>query len=357
MDQQPLPFYSLEGLWMCSGHLWGQFRFWSGLTPACPFSKIHNCPQYPQPQMWNASFIQIFRMQRASHTSCGDLIHFLLHSPPSVTQLVLSFGFGHSCLPAALQRLVSAQTRGEEQQLVRSSLAHSGWGEGHTQLTCWGCAGNAFIAGETAEEGATAWGRACALQGISSRAQIPRWRQAAQSSREGVDSGLCPLTAWWKWGSCHVRLLGQSAAHPPLELVKACPAVWVHGITGVLTSLPFSSMHPADAPISLASLGFPWTPAAVLRPQTVVMAVLSLGSFNSSPLLEGPSTQSSPGSWPLNPEAQHPAPTHLRGHADKHLRLRGAVGTDLCAKFSPLCPLYTILPHSLLRFWSFPHPH
>lgn len=36
---------------------------------------------------------------------------------------------------------------------------------------------------------------------------------------------------------------------------------------------------------------FPWTPAAVLRPQTVVTAVLSLGSFNSSPL---------PGVWPLN---------------------------------------------------------
>ena len=43
----------------------------------------------------------------------------------------------------------------------------------------------------------------------------------------------------------------------------------------------------------------------------------------------------------LKPGHQHLGPTHFDGHGDKHFRLRGLVGTNLCVEFSLLCPLHT----------------
>lgn len=85
---------------MCTGHL-GQIRFWSGLTPACTVFQVHNCPQYPRPQMWE-------RIVYSGIPGAGLPIPGVkteLTAPasfPLVTQPALGFGSGpplFACCP------------------------------------------------------------------------------------------------------------------------------------------------------------------------------------------------------------------------------------------------------------------
>ena len=194
IDLQLRPFSSLErsldGQWA----LWGQFRFWSGLTPACPF--FQNPQLSPISTASNVGTHYLFRYSgcRASHTSCGDSIHcsciLFLWSHSWCSALVLA----HLCLHAALQRLVfHPDKRGE--------------GGSRLGLTCPLRLGRGTNAADTLgmcreclhrkglREGATAWGRACTLQGNQPQGTAPLVMPGGTGSWEGVDSGLCPLSA------------------------------------------------------------------------------------------------------------------------------------------------------------------
>lgn len=210
---------------MCSGHLWGQFRFWSGLTPACPF--FQNPQLSPISTASNVGTHHLFRYSgcRVSHTSCGDLIHcsciLLLRSHSWCSALVLA----HRCLHAALQHLVSRpDKRGE--------------GGSWLGLTCPLRLGRGTYAADT-----LGMGRECLHrkrpprrcyspgQGLCSpRESAPGHRSLSDARQHRLPgrSGQWPVPAHSlvEVGQLSCPPPGSELRlTPPLELVKACPAV------------------------------------------------------------------------------------------------------------------------------------
>lgn len=218
MDQQLLPFYSLERSLVCSGHLWGQFRFWSGLTPSTLFPKSTIVPSIHSLKCGNASFIQIFWMQ-------GFLQLWRFNS---LLPAFSSFGPHSSCSALVWPPLFACcppasgfpQTRRGGGSWL--GLAHSGWGEGHTQLTCWGCAGNAFIGGPLRR--CWPWGRACALQGN----QLQGHRSSLTPGSTGSWEGWTVACARSQPGGsgaavCPPPLRSEAPAQPSSRSLAGCP--------------------------------------------------------------------------------------------------------------------------------------
>lgn len=174
MDQQPLPFYSLERSldvqWTLVGPV--QILVWPySSLPFFPKSTI--VPSIHSLKCGNASFIQIFRMQGFPY-QLWRFNSLLLHSPPSVTQLVLSFGFGpplFACCPSA-SGFPPRQERGRR-QLVRAHLPTQA-GERDIRSKHVRDVQGMPSSGEAAEKVLQPGVGPALSRGISSRAQIPR---------------------------------------------------------------------------------------------------------------------------------------------------------------------------------------
>ena len=104
----------LLGLWTCYGHCGASSDSDLALLLRVLVSKVHSCPQSPQPQLWEHSFsLQILHRFRFYQANCRGLIHcscgcterfpflFFGHTAPGVQLWFWPF----LCLSAILRHL------------------------------------------------------------------------------------------------------------------------------------------------------------------------------------------------------------------------------------------------------------